>query len=99
MSETKSGVNVRGVSLYPEDWAIIEHSANVSNRSISGMLRLIVREWSQKGRITRGGECPACHTRVVFAFVGMQEDGEGGYIDLWNCPDCHSTVSGRHILD
>jgi hypothetical protein len=38
-------VEVRAVSMYPEDWAEVEVLARTQRLSISGALRKIVQEW------------------------------------------------------
>lgn len=31
------------------------------------------------------------HTEIEY--LGVQEDGHGGHIILYNCADCHTTIS------
>jgi len=40
-------VEVRTVSLYPEDWLEVETLARVSGAGISAALRRIIREWRE----------------------------------------------------
>lgn len=43
--EDTEQVQVRGVSLYPVDWATVESVAKDSGATTSAALRLIIREW------------------------------------------------------
>jgi len=42
--------------------------------------------------------CPSCEHITEFTYIGAQEDGEGGHIDLWNC-DVGHTLSTNSIVE
>ena len=45
MPEDTEQVQVRGVSLYPADWATVESVAKDYGATTSAALRLIIRDW------------------------------------------------------
>jgi hypothetical protein len=47
-ADPKPRVTSRNVSMYPEQWALVEQVArNLGGLSVSAALRLIVTEWQQ----------------------------------------------------
>lgn len=45
----------RAVTLYPEDWKVVEAEARRDDTNVSAALRRIVREWKQK-HVTLSGK-------------------------------------------
>lgn len=47
MAESNEQVEVRTVSLYPEDWLEVDTLAKVSGAGVSAAMRRIIREWRE----------------------------------------------------
>ena len=45
------------------------------------------------------GVCPTCHKLGKFKYIGEQEDGEGGFLSLYECQNyrCGTSVTGREV--
>lgn len=58
-------VEVRTVSLYPEDWLEVDTLARVSGTGVSAAMRRIIREWRElrEPRASRMDELVAGYTR------------------------------------
>lgn len=47
------------------------------------------------------GVCPTCKCLGKFKYIGEQEDGEGGYMSLYECQNyrCGTSVTGREVAE